>query len=169
MITKVTCKFTVDNVVDGVWYNGISLAITGKINDWQKEKTVSFSTVSSGNGELKIRGTDLNGSNNCVWGGLLLKCQATDPRSPWHNFKSDTVNWKAHDGSPLCNNNAGFVKAGGHIPFIKHLLHSGAQKIWTSHKTVTLIGSPTGGNSISGGGCVFVFLIRWEGTSVQTF
>merc|ERR1711974_402221 len=99
-------------------------------------------TVSSGNGELKIRGTDWNGSNNCVGGGLLLKCEAADSRSPWHNFKSDTVNWRAHDGSPLCTKYAGFVEYSGSIPFITQLLHSGAKKIWTSHKTVTLIGSP---------------------------
>jgi len=146
VITDVTCKFTVDNIVTNVQYDGNVLPVTGTTNNWQHENTVSFTTSPSGFGELRITGEDYNDihtNNHCVWGGLLLKCEAADTNSPWHNFMSDTANWRADGGSPICTNNLGFVAAAnGNIPFIQSLIASGAKKIWIENETVTLIGGP---------------------------
>ena len=55
---SVTCKFTVDNVVNSVKYNDNTLQISGgAVNDWQKEKVISFESCSdSSPGILEIKG-----------------------------------------------------------------------------------------------------------------
>jgi len=151
--TVVTCKLTVDNEIKTVSYNGITLSVTGDKRNWQKENTIQFETGKQANtnrltvGVLRIEGEDweLNNGANCIWGGLLLHCQAEDTSSPWHNFKSDTDHWQTLDGSEVCSNSEGFVsiRHSGNIPFIRSLLASGAKKIWSDQKKVTLIGSPS--------------------------
>ena len=142
----VTCKLTIDNRIDSVKYNGASLAVTGVTNNWQKENSFTFSSCDQCKpGELVIQGYDYNGSNNCVWGGLILHCTAVDTSSPWHNFVSDTIHWKVSDGSTPCTNNAGMIPhaAAANINFIADLLATGAKKIWSNKKAVTLVGNPT--------------------------
>jgi len=143
--TVVTCKLTADNEIKTVSYNGIILSVTGDKRNWQKQNTFQFETWSEPEDVLSIAAEDWNNSQNCIWGGLLLHCQAKDTSSPWHNFKSSTDHWQTLDGSELCSNSDGFVshRFSGNIPFIRSLLASGSKKIWSAQKKVTLIGSPS--------------------------
>ena len=56
--TFVTCKFTVDNVVNSVKYNDNSLQISGgAVNNWRQEKVISFQSCNdSCPGILEIKG-----------------------------------------------------------------------------------------------------------------
>ena len=145
-LETVTCQFTVDNELNNVSFNGEALSVTGDLDDWKKEKVVTFSPGSDDHGELRIEAEDWNNQEHCIRGGLLLQCQSTDPNSLWHNFKSDTDHWRALDGSELCTNNEGFAAAED-VPFVRSMLASGSKKIWTNNKEVTLIGNPTSGES----------------------
>ena len=73
-----------------------------------------------------------------------MHCVASDSSSSWHNFVSNTKNWKdKNDKKILCQNDQGFIPPGKNKPFIASMLNNGAQKIWIKdEKTVTLIGSP---------------------------
>ena len=55
---SVTCKFTVDNVVNSVKYNNNPLKISGgAVNNWQQEKVISFQSCDdSCPGILEIKG-----------------------------------------------------------------------------------------------------------------
>ena len=59
--TTVTCSFTIDNNVDSASYNQRPLIIsTDDLNNWGKEKTVSFESCYDGSpGTLSINGFDL--------------------------------------------------------------------------------------------------------------
>ena len=53
----VVCTFTVDNVVNHAKYNGKYLQITPQLDDWKKEKVVSFQSCSDRYpGILEIKG-----------------------------------------------------------------------------------------------------------------
>ena len=141
----VTCKLTIDNIVEFVKYNDNDLTISGgDANKWTEEKEITFQSCDySSPGTLEIRGTDQNGGGHCVWAGLLLHCVASDNSSPWHNFVSGVTNWKDKNGGVLCQNDQGFVDQTTY-PFIASLLANGAKKIWTEgEKSVNLLGSPT--------------------------
>ena len=59
--TTVTCSFTIDNVVDSVTYDGITLAVTSEegLDNWTIEKSVTFeSCFDSRPGTLVIKGSD---------------------------------------------------------------------------------------------------------------
>ena len=155
--TCVNCRFTVDNKVDYVKYNGNLLTVTGGPNWWQ-EKVFSFESFSdSSPGELEIKGTDLQPSNHCFWAGLLLHCTASRTTSPWHNFVSDKTHWTVssegnavpchQDGQfprffePICHP-SGTCSSGNSYHFISSLNTAKAKKIWGEKKTVILKGSP---------------------------
>lgn len=49
--TVTTCRFTIDNIVTGVWYEGAPLAIGGgNATDWTQVKTIQF--VEQGAGSI---------------------------------------------------------------------------------------------------------------------
>ena len=53
------CSFTVDNVVQEVKYNGVTLAVSGTLNDWTKEKNIEFESCDKKDpGKLSIKGRD---------------------------------------------------------------------------------------------------------------
>ena len=54
----VTCRFTVDDVVKAVSYNGSPLTVNGDLTNWQEEKFVQFKPgfKGKGEGELRIQG-----------------------------------------------------------------------------------------------------------------
>ena len=118
------------------------MTIKGDINNWPIEKNISFYSCDVTNpGKLKIEGVDYNSKDHCTWGGLLLHCTASDQTSPWHGFKSDTIQWKDENGNEPCSNNGGMIHAG--MPsFMKRLRQSGAKKIWANRQKVILTGSP---------------------------
>ena len=137
-----------------VLYNGRQLKIFGEVNEWEKLKTFNFLVdLNTNHQELRITGQDANSTSHCIWAGLLLHCQANNVKtgeiveqSPWHNFKSNTVQWQSEaESSVVCTNMAGMVEEGLRIdnPTVKNLLETGAMKIWGGeHKTSTLIGNP---------------------------
>ena len=108
-------------------------------------KSFQFVPLDDEVGEIRIEGQDQDGSNfdHCISAGLLLHCQASDTKSPWHNFKSDLKNWKAEDGSPLCSNDGGMLNPQyNNITFIRSMVQAGSKKIWTSEREVALAGRP---------------------------
>ena len=148
-IPPVTCKFTVDNEVLGVYYNDKPLNVTGHLNIWENEKTVSFQPEGDGYGEIKVKGVDHSPDNHCTNGGLVMLCKSSDGHGPWHNFKSDIRYWRSKDNYELCENDGGMVSdyflATANENFLAPLVNAGATKIWTAKKDNTLIGSPMPG------------------------
>ena len=138
----VTCKFTVDDEVIEVKYDGNVLPVAGTLNNVFNEKTTSFTPRSDGLGEIEVTGEDINLGGHCMSAGLVLFCEATDVNSPWHNFKTNLGNWRAADGSALCSDTEGW--SGNRYLFIRNMFNRGAKKIWTRNKIVTLIGVPKG-------------------------
>lgn len=156
MPVNVTCKYTMDNVVNGHYYNDRPLpseVYTGVRGDWTKEKTFWFVESNYDNyGELKFVGQNWGpeGMSHCVWAGLLLHCEAKcvhtgEPieTSPWHNFRSNMVNWHSEDGRELCTNDGGMIVVGANTEVIQALTATGAVKIWAGEfENATLIGRP---------------------------
>ena len=148
----VTCNFTVDNEVLEVYYNNKSLVPTGHLNMWQDEKTVTFVPEDDGYGEIKLKGVDHGFlgqpgiDDHCTWGGLVMLCKSSNGKGPWHDFKSDIRYWRSEDQYELCESDGGivsdFLLAMANDNFLRPLVEAGANKIWTSHKENTLIGSP---------------------------
>ena len=136
---------TIDNVVDGISYEGTALDVQGDLNNWNKEKTFTFSTCDRNNpGTLMVDGTDTDNSpTNCLTGGMIMHCTCEDTLNPWHNFVSDTVNWKLDDESTLCTSEANFVRAGQNLPFIQSILAADGKSIWSQTEgEVALLGTP---------------------------
>ena len=141
-IATVECSLTVDDRVVKVLYNDQELEVQGgKLDRWQAMKTITFESCDSWNpGQLSIKGEDVNKKLNCVFGGLMLHCTASDTNSPWHNFKSDNIHWTDENGKKPCQNNVGIYSLPQ--PTCSKLREKGAKKIWAPRQTVTLIGTP---------------------------
>ena len=134
---------TIDDKVLEAQYNNFGLPITGTLNNWSEEKTISFYSCDVTNpGKLSITGFDNNSVEHCSWGGLLLHCTASDQTSPWHNFKTDMDHWRVENGNELCSNNEGMMGVNPLPEFMQKLREYGAKKIWANRQKVTLIGSP---------------------------
>ena len=155
----VNCRFTVDNWVNYVKYNGNLLTVTaGSTSNWKQEKVFSFESCSDVTpGELEIKGRDFESSNHCYNGGLLLHCTASRATSPWHNFVSDDIHWivSSEGGAVPCQQMSLFANyyepfclptgtcpAANKYHFISSMNTAGAKKIWGQQKTVVLRGSP---------------------------
>ena len=119
----------------------VTLTVDGQLNDWMKEKTISFESCDPKDpGILSIKGRDYNTNNNCEMGGLLLHCKASDTTSPWHNFKSGVDHWLDENGDVPCQNDLLFPSSS--YGFIVALNSLGAKKIWAPRQNVVLTGSP---------------------------
>ena len=92
-------------------------------------------------GVLTIKGYDVNTSDNCHFGGLLLHCIANDISNPWHNFVTDQTHWKVSDDSTPCTDDNGYIVRLT-TPFVKKMKDARAIQIWSNAQTVTLIGTP---------------------------
>ena len=141
----VSCSVTVDNVVDGISYEGSELTVSGELGNWRSEKTFNFSTCDRTNpGQLVVNGTDSNSNNFCRNAGMILHCECEDAFNPWHNFITDIENWKVDDGSEPCTEDTGFIPAAinQNIQFITDMIDQGASKIWSDAKVVSLAGTP---------------------------
>ena len=141
----VNCSLTIDNIIEYVSYNGHELSVTGKLDDYQKEKSFNFNSCDLSHrykpGVLTIKGRDVNTENNCFYGGLLLHCIANDLANPWHNFVTDQTRWRVSDGSTPCTHDTGPIVS-LNDPYIKNMKDAGAIQIWSNAQTVTLIGTP---------------------------
>ena len=142
--TRVDCSLTVDNEVVEIFYNNTKLTVKGDLNDWRKEKTITFENCDGRYpGKLTIKGKDLEtGNQNCVTAGLLLHCVASDKTSPWHNFVSAQDHWKDSKGEKPCQNNGGMYSLDFSVT--TKLKTLGAKKIWAPRQQVKLIGEPEG-------------------------
>ena len=137
------CIFTVDNEIEEVKYNNVTLTVDGQLDDWMKENKISFESCDPKDpGILSIKGRDYNTNNNCEMGGLLLHCWASDTTSPWHNFKSGVYYWLDENGDAPCQNDLLFPSVNWAPGFIKSLNSWGAKKIWAPRQNVVLTGSP---------------------------
>ena len=147
---NVECTIAADNYVMGVklvYENGIieDLAITHDGEErWNDKKTVSFrQSHIDEQAALMIHAEDgLANQDHCYQAGLLVHCIASDTRSQWDNFLTNTNNWYSEDGKELCsNNNAAFL--GFNVDWISNMTDKGANHIWvTGNQVVNLIGSP---------------------------
>ena len=141
---EVTCTFVIDSQVTGVLYEGQQLAIEGAKDDVSMAKTVNFTSCDRMNaGSLTIHGTHNGSGDNCIEGGLLLHCSASDPQSPWNNFVSDSNNWvDDEDGASPCQDEGTSGFLGSPTADIDDLVDKGAKKIWADKVNVTLKGTP---------------------------
>ena len=143
---NVTCTFTVDNELLGVYYNGRSLEATGVWNNLLSEKTITFQPEGDGYGEIKIEGLDHDTRGSCDYGGLIMLCKTSDGQGPWHNFKSDLTHWRSQENYELCSSDKGLVSPiflnSQNYQFLVPMLNAGALKIWTDQLRKTLISSP---------------------------
>ena len=67
---EVKCRFTVDNVVDEVKYNGKKINYTGNSRVWSEAKKFSFTPVPGG--VLEIKGHETSRVAGCKNSGLQL-------------------------------------------------------------------------------------------------
>ena len=138
------CSLTIDDVVEEIKYNGVTLTVKGQLNRWIKEKTISFESCDNKNpGKLSVKGRDNNTRNNCHAGGMLLHCKASDTTSPWHNFKSGVDYWLDENGAVPCQNS--WISTSRHssrYAFIAVLKKLGAKGIWAPRQNVILTGTP---------------------------
>jgi hypothetical protein len=119
----VTCRFTMDNYVDAVYFGGSRVSVSGNLNSWPSVKAFSFPDRS---GVLAIKGRNAEG-RGCQTGGLSLTCTSTNSRSPWNGFKSSTSTMEAYGstrgndpsgwkqsvvGSTPCQTTSGFSQSG---------------------------------------------------------
>ena len=135
---EVKCRFTVDNIVDQVKYNGKIIKWTGK-KGWDNPKEFSFTPVPGG--VLEIKGHESNGVAGCKNSGLQLECESSK-HPKWNHWGSNEKDWKTGDGRPVCISTSGF-----YLPGAKGY----GKKIWDSNNNVenkwgavTLDGSPDG-------------------------
>ena len=111
---------------------------------WQVKKTVTFQQSNiDERGALVIHAEDsVAGQDHCYRAGLLVHCIASDTRSQWDNFLTNTNDWYSEDGKELCsNNNAAFFA--WNVDWISKLTANGANHIWVENsQVVNLVGTP---------------------------
>ena len=138
---------TIDNTVTSISYGGNEVTVTGTLTAWKQEKTFTFSTCDRSNpGSLTVVGVDLDSGNSCQTGGMVMHCTCDDDTfNPWHNFVSNTVDWKQADGSAVCTSESNFIQAAirQNVGFITDMLAVGAKSIWADSSEATLVGTPS--------------------------
>jgi len=91
-LPTVTCYFTMDNYVYGVYLGNAALSTTGDWNDWSSTKSVTFTP--DGN-YLTITGYDHEGTM-CTTGGFAIDCtNGVNGNSGWHGY--DSSSWMDSD------------------------------------------------------------------------
>ena len=93
---EVKCRFTVDNVVDEVKFNGKKINYTGNSRDWRQAKEFSFTPVPGG--LLEIKAIDITisrklflmlvGLVDCKNSGLQLECESSK-HPKWNRWGSN--------------------------------------------------------------------------------
>ena len=102
--SKVTCKFTADNYVDSVYFDGVDITsrVSGALTTWQSTKQVTFVAPPGRAAALAIDTSELSescpgGFETC--GGLLLACQSTD--AGWGSLRSQVGgSWLTYGQAP---------------------------------------------------------------------
>jgi hypothetical protein len=103
----VECAFTVDNLIEGFYVNGVDLYTfsPASADDWSITKTWSFydfDPVGSYTVAIKAREYNLE-TDACVnheeCAGFIWGCRSSDPASPWNYMKSDKHSWTTYSSS----------------------------------------------------------------------
>jgi Notch-like protein len=145
-----TCTFTIDNEVEGIWYDGVALEYeTSPDQGWYHPKSFSFPAVDSDDARLVITGYEYSNCNGCACSGLLLTC--TGGLYGWDGFTSDLEHWAGYGSDdeidyteeveyPLsapCQSTSGFSMSGS----------GSATKIWPSggEKYALFVAHPSAG------------------------
>lgn len=139
----VTCRFTVQNVVDSVKYNDKDIQYSGDPKKWKSPKIITFEANPKNPGNLTIQGSSgLGDADGCKNAGLLMSCEAANG-NPWNNFGTNENNWSAtgirgkiyRDGTEIpCQSVSGVGLAGNTV----------GKAIWanTGQSTVKFVGGP---------------------------
>ena len=146
----VSCAMTADNEIKSVQLihesgivEDLEIQYEGQAR-WEDMKTVSFQQSHiNDKAALRIHAEDgVANQDHCYYAGLLLHCTASDSRSPWVNFLTNTDNWYSQDGKELCSNNsAAFLHF--HYDVTNQLTSQGANHIWVENEQVVdLVGTP---------------------------
>ena len=94
----VTCAYTMDNVVSGVYQNGILSQAQAGDADWSALKTITFE---SNAGFLAIKGFEAEAMGSASISGLLVSCESTDAADPWHHWaQTPTTGWQRARPAP---------------------------------------------------------------------
>jgi hypothetical protein len=105
---RVTCTFTVDNVVDEVVVNGVDLTADilpqSCLANWRTDCTLefddTFDVTDTATQFLAVAGHEIH-SSGCQHSGLALSCVSTHAASPWNGFASSASagTWTARSTS----------------------------------------------------------------------
>ena len=143
---NIKCALVVDNTIDSVTYNDIAVEVNGDTTSHLEQIDIEFKSCDKKNpGILTINATDVNDSNHCYYGGIIVHCQHVnnDATNPWHNFHTDLSHWKVNGDLPFCAVEDGwYFKNGRGHDFIKALFDKGAVNLWANSKHVSMVGSP---------------------------
>jgi len=143
-VNTVTCKFTMDNALMSVHYDGADITDTveGDFGFWSVPKTVEF--VAASDATLVVYGRETgHNNNNCHASGFLMECTATDGNSAWNGLTTSSTGWRVYGvdtpitdksiisgvnavddfTSALCTSYSGFYLTGGNVA---------TRKIWAS-------------------------------------
>ena len=158
----VTCTIAAEDKVTWANYvqgeeNKQNLVIQKYDDHWFNPKIVNFQhqhTI----GSLEIRAVDTRTmGGHCNESGIVVYCNASDPSSPWHHFKSDPSTWKSIKGDVLCSDEDSRMIATVKNPheespmdrtkWIQDMLDKGAKHLWNgiargAIQKVTFVGTP---------------------------
>ena len=153
----VTCTIAANDKV--TWANYVQgwetkhLVIQKYDDHWFNPKIVNFQHLHT-IGSLEIRAVDTRTmGGHCNESGIVVYCNASDPSSPWHHFKSDPSTWKSIKGDVLCSDEDSRMIAAvknaatDQTKWIQDMLDKGAKHLWNGIargviQKVTFIGTP---------------------------
>jgi len=120
----VSCRFTIDNIVTMIRYNGEDLETSGTRATWGEPKVFEFIPVPGA--ILEIAGKDADPRvNGCMWSGLLLECD--------NGFVSNPVDFKAYGSNEPIVDYELSEPCVSASPFRLIGQTSDAQKIWAGN------------------------------------
>jgi hypothetical protein len=101
----VECKFTFDNLVTGLYLDGVDNIdkLPGSLDEWRIPKSWSFYDLTPELGStVALAALDFNEDdcpNHEECAGFYLGCTSTDISSPWNYLKSDLYTWIGYSSS----------------------------------------------------------------------
>merc|ERR1719354_1024132 len=121
----VSCRFTIDNIVTMIRYNGEELETSGNRAHWGTPKVFEFIPVPGA--ILEIAGEEATPRDNfgCEWSGLLLECD--------NGFISNPVDFKAFGSNEPIVDYELSEPCVSTSPFRLNGQTSDAQKIWAAN------------------------------------
>jgi len=96
-VNTVTCKFSMDDRVMSVHYDGVDITdtVTGNLDYWNSPKSVEF--VAAPDATLTVYGREFHhNNNNCYASGFLMECTASDGNSAWNGVTTSSLGWRTY-------------------------------------------------------------------------